>query len=183
MDPVSFSHVMIDVETLGTSPGSAPFSLAAVGFDAHKPVDPYPLHLNIDVQSAMDAGLTTDPGTIDFWMHQSTDLWETLTDDPVPLGQALSDLGAYVLQKCNEPMVWARGPDFEFGKILEPAHHAIGRSMPWPYYKQRDVRTLCPSGSDGETSHHPLDDARDQIESIRPILRGDTTSEMFGVNA
>ena len=51
-------EVMLDLETLGTTPGSAILSIGAAGFDLHKGYQQRAFHLLVDLQPQFDAGMT-----------------------------------------------------------------------------------------------------------------------------
>ena len=62
------NNVMLDLETLGTSPGCIILSIGAVFFDKNGLGQEF--YQTIDVQSSIDAGLTMSGGTFKWWMGQ-----------------------------------------------------------------------------------------------------------------
>jgi len=70
--------------------------------------------------------------------------------------------------------VWANSPSFDCEQ-LEHAGEAVGVSMPWEFYQERDVRTLdaLPHSVDLDqqgTEHTALDDALYQARVAGAIL-------------
>ena len=64
------SRIMVDLETLGTAPGSVILSIGAVRFDVEKGLlDEF--YVNIDVESSQRLGLTIDGDTVMWWLKQS----------------------------------------------------------------------------------------------------------------
>lgn len=65
--------VMIDIETLGTAPGSVILSIGAVAFVRDRmPEDWREFSSVISVESSKSCGLTTDQSTIDWWKRQDS---------------------------------------------------------------------------------------------------------------
>ncbi len=60
------NHLMLDLETWGTAPGSALRSIGAVFFDLDGKTGET-FYRNIDKQSCLDAGLKIDPATVSWW--------------------------------------------------------------------------------------------------------------------
>jgi len=58
---MSKGHVMLDIETLGVSPGCVILSLSAVEFDINTGELGESFNMGIDIKSCVDAGLTIDP--------------------------------------------------------------------------------------------------------------------------
>lgn len=64
------NRIMVDLETLGTAPGSVILSIGAVRFDVEEGLlDEF--YVNIDVESSQRLGLTIDGATVMWWMKQS----------------------------------------------------------------------------------------------------------------
>jgi hypothetical protein len=66
-------HVMLDLETWGTSPGSALRSVGAVTFSPYgEPgFTEAAFYANIDRHSCVLAGMTIDPAIVDWWSRQA----------------------------------------------------------------------------------------------------------------
>ena len=64
-------HVMLDLETWGTRPGSALRSIGAVTFGLNATSVGARFYRNIDKESCLLAGLTVDTETVSWWLKQA----------------------------------------------------------------------------------------------------------------
>lgn len=134
-------HVMLDLETWGTKPGSAIRSIGAVAFDL--PTGYFPdntFYRNIDDESCINAGLLKDAKTEIWWEAQSPAAQLLLAKDQVPLAEALSDFYSW-FKEVQGAQVWSQGAAFDI-PLLEWAYHVTGVTVPWKYFNARDTRTV-----------------------------------------
>ena len=103
-------HVMVDIETLGTAPGSVIVSIGACRFNERE-IGSDRFYRPIDVMDSLMAGLTTDPATVGWWRMQDKDARAALVPGR-PLRETLLDFMKYV-QAVDDTHVWAKGPDFD----------------------------------------------------------------------
>lgn len=160
--------LMIDIETLGTAPGSVILSIGAVAFDAEAGQMGDEFYIAIDPDDAAKKGLTTDISTVQWWMQQSKEAQADAFSGGAPLVSALLALEVYV--KGHEPSrVWAKPPSFDL-VLLESAYRTVGYEIPWHYRTPRDLRTLIDlTGAvqpDVGTAHNALDDAKSQALAV-----------------
>ena len=88
--PRPHPHIMVDLETMGTAPGSAIVSLGAVAFDPVAGTLGEEFYRVITLGSCQRAGLTIDAGTIGWWLQQSDSARaELVRDDAVALPNVL----------------------------------------------------------------------------------------------
>ena len=80
-------HVMLDLETFGTRPGSVLRSIGAVTFGLRAGLGEE-FYRNIDKQSQLELGLTVDAQTEAWWARQSEEAQRHLLDNPAPLATA-----------------------------------------------------------------------------------------------
>lgn len=171
----SMKDVMVDIETLGTLPGSAILSIGAVAFDAETGQMGPEMLTKISAVFAVGAGLTIDPKTMIWWMQQSEEARAEAFSGEQDLISGLSEFALF-LDVAQPSRVWAKPPSFDL-VLLEAAYQAVGRSVPWHYRAPRCVRTIMDvAGLEyGHTlpAHTALDDAKDQagivIESYAKI--------------
>jgi len=166
---MSKGHVMLDIETLGVSPGCVILSLSAVEFDINTGELGESFNMGIDIKSCVDAGLTIDPSTMKWWMEQS----EQARRASFYAGNSLEFvLGEFVnfMNSVGPACVWGNGVRFDVG-ILEGAYKALNRKMPIEPRMERDVRTLVSFRPDVKKNmpfegepHVPLDDCKHQIK-------------------
>lgn len=169
-------HLMLDLETFGTSPGCVILSLGAVEFNLKGISGEF--HAHIEVDSSVDAGLHVDARTALWWLEQSKEAQNTLLQaDTFPLADVLSAFSDTF--EFKDLKVWANGADFDF-PILKAAYEAVKQPVPWMYYNQMDFRTL--KNMIGKktyeklrvhptVAHDALDDARSQALTMINIIQ------------
>lgn len=162
--------IMIDIETLGTKPGSVIASIGAVAFDATTGEFGETFYVKIDVADAQNEGLHIDASTVAWWMQQSDEARaSTFTgDDKTSLMLGLGELYDFVTKESAD-RVWGNGPSFDLVQ-LEAAYTKTGKLAPWSFRAHRDLRTLRDlSGVDIPnigTAHNALDDAIAQAHAV-----------------
>lgn len=185
-------HVMLDLETMGLRPNAAIVSIGAVHFEgvtdqslSHgtvlgnndlRVVDS--MHVAVSLKSCLDAGLTTDQSTVDWWSKQSAEARSSWQQEGAPtLEDALTSLSAFVRRMGSEKDVcpWGNGADFDL-VLLKSAYGALGADPPWRYWNHRCYRTVKGLFPVAEiprqgTHHNALDDAVHQVATLRQIVR------------
>jgi len=177
-------HVMIDLETMGVQPDAPIIAVGAVAFTLRdKPhiiegghAD---LHINVDLESAVQDGATPEPATIKWWMEQSGAARETLRANPLPMYKALDAIDSYfctlrAVHAEGIEGVWGNGAGFD-NVILRRTYTRAYRDAPWPFWLDRCYRTAkalaLASGytepeRDHGTKHNAFDDALWQAEQL-----------------
>ena len=169
------TNVMVDIETLGTKPGSIIASIGAVVFCPKRGIGDEIREL-VDIESAQSFGLTIDAPTISWWFNQSVGARNALFDGyRHDLPTALSNFSSF-LGRLNSPVrMWSHGPSFDL-VLLEFAYQAANITVPWLYNSHRDTRTLFDIAgvnlSDYRvgTHHDALDDARSQARAAMAAM-------------
>lgn len=173
-------HIMIDIETLDSTPTAVILSIAAVVFDPHsgKYFDiPFHAHCHIDHQ--ISDGRSISQSTLFWWLNQDEAAQKAITNENrIHIEIALMQLDEW-LQKYKDSWVWANSPSFDL-QILENA---------WAQYKtddgklfskhwlQRDVRTLKQYISfedfdwPGATAHDAISDCYDQVAIVHAFYK------------
>lgn len=146
-----FEHVMVDIETMGTSSDSAIISIGAVEFDINTGDTGRDFYRNVSLESSMSNGLKVDASTIIWWMDQSDEARLSLRGDSVSLEKALMDLTDFFPKGCN---VWANPPSFDL-VILKNAYSIIGHKAPWNFRNERCLRTLSSMAKEIKVKHSP----------------------------
>jgi hypothetical protein len=164
---------MIDIETLGTAPGSVILSIGAVTFDAESGELGEEFYVAIDPESAVKGGLTMDVSTLKWWMEQSQEARDAAFYGFWSLKPALEFLTQYV-RRVEASRVWAKPPSFDL-VLLEAAYRACAMGIPWHYKTPRDCRTLFDltnaTQPDVGTAHNALDDAKSQALGVIDAYR------------
>jgi len=168
--PTPHPHIMVDLETMGTAPGSAIVSLGAVAFDPVSGRLGEEFYRVIDLGSCQRAGLTLDPGTVAWWLQQSDAARAQVNSpDAIPLAEALSWFASWWRRQRGQ-FFWGHGANFD-EPILSWAFRAAHVVVPWQYWDSRCTRTIFaltderPDRQKG-VHHNALDDARAQAEAV-----------------
>lgn len=164
--------VMCDLETMGTGPKAAILSIGCVLFDKSGLGSEF--YVNVDLTSAVKAGMELDARTIMWWMGQSDAARAALVPDQRSLPTALDMLREWMPPKSR---LWGNGATFD-NVILRTAYDLAGKQCPWHYRDDRCFRTLKamwpevhPQGVSTElVAHNALDDARWQALHAVKIL-------------
>lgn len=161
--------IMIDIETLGTRPGSVILSIGSITFDAETGAIGAGFYRGIDMLSSANAGLDLDVQTLRWWMEQSEDARSVAFGGTCSLEGALSELYGWVKWGGGEKRIWAKPPSFDL-VLLEAAMHAVKVDIPWDFRACRDCRTLFDIANvkqpDVGTAHNALDDAKSQALGV-----------------
>jgi exodeoxyribonuclease VIII len=174
---------MVDLETLGTKPGSLILSIGATTFGRGASGSKF--HAVIKRQTALDAGLTEDAATVAWWAKQSPEARKTLDlataggTMTLALGDALCDFSTWLYNECHdhkERRVWGNGASFD-NVLIHGAYRACGFYPAWDYTGDRCYRTLKALRPDIRmnrtgTHHNALDDAVSQAQHAFDILEG-----------
>lgn len=172
-----FNHLMVDIETMGTSSDAIILSIAAVPFDLATGEFKTFFWKNISLESNEVANRSIDASTLRFWFNQSKKAQIGLFDGE-PLCKVLRDFQNFIknntletyMQTGNNLQIWSNGISFDIC-ILKHAFNQIGGGELCHYSLERDVRTLVslnPSIKDNTrfegTKHNPLHDCLHQIK-------------------
>lgn len=179
-----FEHMMVDIETLGTKPGSVILSIGAVAFSPYhgdllsNAIDNNrKFSCRIDLQSAMDYGLTIDSSTLLWWMKQSDQARYKAFEDgeSLSLNDALVRLCAFI-KFHNIKYAWGNSASFDLG-LLSVAFDKAELKTPWPFWGENCYRTIKNvAGVKGYKEiervglhHDALDDALHQAKNLQSI--------------
>ena len=171
---------MLDIETMGNRSGCAIMSIAAVQFDLETGKTGEHFYSRIDLQSCLDAGLTIQASTVEWWLIQGENARRKLLEGVnVSLSEALHNLRCWIgLNGLSDAQVWGNSARFDLG-ILEAAYLLVpGVSVPWKFYNERDVRTLVSFAPEIKAQepflgdkHDPVHDCYHQIKYCHKIYR------------
>jgi len=182
-------HTMIDLETLGTEPGSVFLSIAAVQFDIDSKgnlftVEGYEAHFyeNISLKSAQKAGLQISEDTLQWWLTQKPEIMAKMFEFTKPLKEVLGLFREW--KSLNEVFYfWGNSARFDMG-LLEAGYHSVGEKIPWNHRCEMDYRTMknlfpldnFESTVDKDQAHNPIADCYYQIEKLHAIVK------TYGIN-
>ena len=156
------TKIMLDLETLGTTPGSVIVAIGAVKFGRGQLHDEF--YRRVDIDSCLAAGLTVDGSTIRWWLSQGDSARQEIVKAAMNLPMVLNDFSAWIGDPKAE--IWGNGAAFD-NALLAAAYAAAKLPLPWRYSKDRCYRTLCALYPDQRlerqgTHHNALDDASSQ---------------------
>lgn len=158
------NHVVIDLETMGTIPGSAIVSIGAVQFDPTVGIlTDRTFYRELDWQNQKSSGFIVDPNTCAWWDKQSSDVRQALN--------GLDDLNDVLIEFLEwlpaNVKVWGHGSIFDIA-LMEHCYRRFNIDIPWKFWNVRDTRTIIDlfetkrggiNNSFKGTKHNALDDA------------------------
>ncbi|API58897.1 hypothetical protein BSL82_05870 [Tardibacter chloracetimidivorans] len=163
------THIMVDLETLGTAAGCTILSIGAVAFNPLSGMIGGNFYCNVDRASCEAIGLKTNPATVAWWAQQSVEARAALEANPYPIDVAL-DAFSYFYRDNDGTHLWGHGGNFD-APVLESAFIAAGMDLPWKYSAARCTRTIyelagvAPDRMKG-VHHNALDDAINQAAAV-----------------
>lgn len=157
--------LMLDIETLGNRPTSVITQIGACYFDRETGGVGENFLVNINVGTALLAGLTVDRDTIDWWNTQENKSW--IVGD-CKLDKALNKFNDFA---NRAKYIWSHST-FDI-PILMNAYKALDKKLPFHYRVTRDIRTLThlakhqrneSSADSKDKTHNALDDCIYQVK-------------------
>jgi len=127
--------IMIDLETMGTTPNSVIVQIGACYFDRISGKTGCEFLMNVSMKSCMDLGLTMDASTVEWWLNKTN---RSFLQQPI---HDVKEVFDYLFNFCNKcKCVWAHAT-FDF-PILMNAYNKINYNLPFSFRDCRDLRTL-----------------------------------------
>ncbi len=174
------NDLMIDLETLDTTPYCVILTIGIVRFDPYGEgvAEKLTLKPTIEDQTEQYNRIINDD-TIRWWSEQN----------PEAIEEAMSDHGRMSLRECmeilyqygwNRRAVWSHGAPFDVVACETALRQTLTdrpNPIPWPFYTVRDTRTLFEIAGvklkDGGhvTSHRAEDDAERQAIVVQNAYR------------
>lgn len=175
------NHIMIDLETLGTRNSSVFLSIAAVCFDINSGRTDREFSAQINLDSALKAGLIVDADTIKWWMSQQKETRDLMFKDTKEINFVLLEFSQFI-EHCSADQIsqgtlkfWGNSARFDLG-ILENGYLAAGLQCPWNFRYERCYRTINAEFNDlvdeaikNSEAHNPLADCHYQIQRLVSI--------------
>lgn len=169
-------NVMLDLETMGTTPSAAIISIGAVEFDPETKAITDRFHAVVDLASALAVGGTIDASTVMWWMTQSDAARAVVAGGGAHISQVLVDFSRWLsgLGPTEDVLMWGNGAGFD-NVLLASAYRAAKLPQPWAHWNDRCYRTIkslypgVPLQRVG-THHNALDDAESQARHLMDML-------------
>ena len=165
------NDIMIDTETLSTSPRAAVMSLGYAVFNEKEILSTGGWVIN--VASSILAGGEVCSDTIAWWKQREPDAVNAVTHGGLHIDSVMSQLRDVCVMR-DVQKVWAHGATFDI-----PIVEFYMKEPPWRYSDHRDTRTLFdvaerrgwekPKMVDG-VAHNAVDDAVFQAECVISAL-------------
>jgi len=179
-----FTHLMVDLETMGKKPGAPIVSIGAVFFAPSSGKTGAEFYQVINLESSMSFGARPDASTILWWLKQSPEARSAIVvDDTVGLVEALEQFLDFIAENAangsRSVQLWGNGSSFDCS-LLEAAFELADTPFPIPHWNYRDVRTVVELGKaiglnsryeipfEGD-QHNALADARHQVKYVSAI--------------
>lgn len=166
-------HVMIDLETLGTTADSVILSIGAVKFDLDGSIDNEAFYASVSIDSNLNSKRKISEATLIWWLTQSKEAQEVFHEPKQSLDGALSALTDWLGH--NKRNAWSNGADFDL-PMLAHAYAGLGWEAPWQFFNSRCVRTIksLPAADrvpkpPNALKHNALQDAVSQVKHVQAI--------------
>lgn len=174
------THIMTDIETLGTIEGATIFQIAAASFDIRtgEVKDKIDLKLNINTVE----NLKVEGGTLQWWLKTDKELLtKLLQEGTLTEIEMFTQFNDWIEKQEGSPKLWGNGILFDNLK-LKAKFEDLGMKYPIFYRNDRDVRTILALASEfsgiseneirenvqdeNERAHDALDDVTKQIRLV-----------------
>lgn len=163
-------HVMVDLETLGTTPGCAILSIGAVRFYPETGTLGSEFYTTIELSSCLSFDLKIEADTFYWWIKQSDQARKALGESPRFITDVLDSFRSWIL---SDTLLWSHGSSFDLA-MLSAAYRATSLVKPWDFRNERDTRTLLAHAGmkmpKSDNCHHALWDAKDQAKTIMKAM-------------
>ncbi|HCH7984288.1 TPA: 3'-5' exoribonuclease [Citrobacter freundii] len=185
-DPLNafYTHLMVDMETMGNSPDAPIVSIGAVFFDPSTGNTGAEFYRVVSLESSMSFGMKPDASTIQWWLKQSSEARSAiLVDEALGLRETLELLADFIAENSangsHTVQLWGNGCSFD-NVILRRAYALTETPFAVPFWNDRDVRTMVELGKsvginprfdipfEGDM-HNALSDARHQVKYVSAI--------------
>ncbi|ECD9475063.1 exonuclease [Salmonella enterica subsp. houtenae] len=185
-DPLNafYTHLMVDMETMGNGPDAPIVSIGAVFFDPSTGNTGAEFYQVVSLESSMSFGMKPDASTIQWWLKQSSEARSAiLVDEAMGLRESLELLADFIAENAangsHTVQLWGNGCSFD-NVILRRAYALTETPFAVPFRNDRDVRTMGELGKsvginprydipfEGDI-HNALSDARHQVKYVSAI--------------
>lgn len=185
-DPLNafYTHLMVDMETMGNGPDAPIVSIGAVFFEPSTGNTGAEFYQVVSLESSMSFGMKPDASTIQWWLKQSSEARSAiLVDEALGLRETLELLADFIAENSangsHTVHMWGNGCSFD-NVILRRAYALTDTPFAVPFWNDRDVRTMVELGKsvginprfdipfEGDM-HNALSDARHQVKYVSAI--------------
>jgi len=169
------NHLMVDLETLGTTADACILSIGAVKFDLDsETIEDDGFYASTSIASNLEHGRRIQEDTLLWWMGQSKEAQGVFHEPKQTLLEAFTGLTAWIGE--GDYHVWSNGADFDLPILLHAYAVSLGMKAPWKFYKHRCYRTFknLPGAKNVKlpmcgVKHNALFDAVHQAQTAQAI--------------
>ncbi|MDM3275507.1 3'-5' exoribonuclease, partial [Citrobacter sp. Ce119] len=145
-----YTHLMVDLETMGSGPDAPIVSIGAVYFDPSTGNTGAEFYQVVSLESSMSFGMKPDASTIQWWLKQSSEARSAiLVDEAMGLRETLELLADFIAENAangsHTVQLWGNGCSFD-NVILRRAYALAETPFAVPFWNDRDVRTMVELG-------------------------------------
>lgn len=168
-------HVMIDLETLGTTADAVILSIGAVKFDLNSDkIQDEAFYASVSIESNLNLKRRVSEDTLLWWLKQDAAAQAVFFEPKQTLEAALEDLSDWITDdKC---IVWSNGADFDL-PMLAHAFTCSGIEIPWKFWNSRCFRTYknlpvaqrTTQPTFSGVKHNAMADAYHQAQTLQAI--------------
>lgn len=177
-------HLMVDLETLATSPDAVVLSIGLVFFTKEDGIV-HTAYSPLDVRDQITNNRKVDFDTLLWWLGQSDEakkVFEECRPAKLPylsefLTKSIVEAQAIKAFNLKHLKIWGNGAIFDVG-ILEYALRKEGEETPWKFWNVMCFKTLNKLTNIKKkverkgTYHNALDDSLYQTECVLKVMRG-----------
>jgi hypothetical protein len=169
-------HVMVDLETLGTTADAVILSIGAVKFNLSTgEIDDDGFYRSISIESNLDYKRRISEDTLLWWFKQDVAAQQVFHEAKETLHTALEEFSDWIGNDKYE--MWSNGADFDL-PMLAHAYTQHQVEIPWKFWNSRCFRTYknLPGAKDIRVpplgvKHNALSDAYQQAQTASAIHR------------
>ena len=169
------THIMTDIETLGTRQGAVIISAAFV-----RCTDEAHMVLNLSIPDQQALGMEIDPKTHAWWGEQEAKapgIWQRVTENPQPIATALPYISQWIEWAAggSDFLIWCHGATFDC-PLLDELYRRAGMESPWQFWQVQCTRTaynlagVNPKDYAVPPPHIALNDALGQSRALMASL-------------
>jgi hypothetical protein len=181
----SMKHVMIDIETLGSSADAVILSIGLVHFNPSTNEIVSSAEFRCPRKLQEDMGRHVDPQVEAWWSRQSPEAQARLTEEPLygNVNKMMSDVWKWLDNVCSNPWdlgIWAKGPSFDLVLCRDLAKQ-LDQKWKGHYSREYCVRTMLMIakakgwddilGMEPELAHGAEADAIHQAKQVMAVMR------------
>lgn len=165
------SDLMIDFETLSTTPDAIVISVGACFFDVETKKIGSTFYAAFDVADQLKKGRSITADTLKWWFSQSDAAKKVFKEKADPPERVLKAFTEWAKANGTGINPWGNGATFDIS-IIEDLFRQYEVKCPWAFYNVMDLRTFKRFVANGAkvvvkgTAHNALDDAIAQAEYV-----------------